>query len=95
MNPSPRYAVEFMAKAGTRRVSGGSAIAARLRTISRENGEVAGHPSSIDVRGSDSHLFISNHRTHLDPLYISVALGRRITATTYNINRLSELFSPI
>ncbi|WOL19117.1 putative glycerol-3-phosphate acyltransferase 3 [Canna indica] len=52
-------------------------------------------PSSVDVRAGGSHIFISNHRTLLDPLYISAALGRRVTATTYSISRLSELLSPI
>ncbi|KAJ3669307.1 hypothetical protein LUZ60_011257 [Juncus effusus] len=41
------------------------------------------------------HIYVCNHRTLLDPLYISGAIGRHITATTYSISRLSEILSPI
>ncbi|URE02321.1 glycerol-3-phosphate acyltransferase [Musa troglodytarum] len=46
-------------------------------------------------RGDGSQLYICNHRTLLDGLYISAALGRHLTATTYSVSRISEWFSPI
>ncbi|RZS04875.1 hypothetical protein BHM03_00035293 [Ensete ventricosum] len=46
-------------------------------------------------RGDGSQLYICNHRTLLDALYISAALGRHVTATTYSVSRISEWFSPI
>ncbi|URE19292.1 glycerol-3-phosphate acyltransferase [Musa troglodytarum] len=40
-------------------------------------------------------LYISNHRTLLDPLYISAVLGHHVTATTYSVSRISEMLSPV
>ncbi|KAL3687499.1 hypothetical protein R1sor_013808 [Riccia sorocarpa] len=48
-------------------------------------------------RGGDgkSVLFVCSHRTLLDPIFLSTALRRRVTAVTYSISRLSEFLSPI
>ncbi|XP_008777122.2 glycerol-3-phosphate acyltransferase RAM2-like [Phoenix dactylifera] len=40
-------------------------------------------------------LFICSHRTLLDPIFLSTALGRPIAAVTYSVSRLSEFLSPI
>lgn len=42
-----------------------------------------------------SHLFVCNHRTLIDPIYVSIALNKPVTAVTYSLSRLSELLSPI
>ncbi|KAF0912893.1 hypothetical protein E2562_019473 [Oryza meyeriana var. granulata] len=40
-------------------------------------------------------LFACSHRTLLDAIFLSVALGRPVAAVTYSLSRLSELLSPI
>ncbi|KAJ7283040.1 hypothetical protein O6H91_19G020200 [Diphasiastrum complanatum] len=40
-------------------------------------------------------LFVCSHRTLLDPIFVSIALRRHVTAVTYSISRLTEALSPI
>lgn len=40
-------------------------------------------------------LFVCNHRTLLDPLYISHVLDQPLSAVTYSLSRINELISPI
>ncbi|KAF5204675.1 Glycerol-3-phosphate acyltransferase 3 protein [Thalictrum thalictroides] len=40
-------------------------------------------------------LYVCNHKTLLDPLYLSVTLNKPITAVTYSLSRISELLAPI
>lgn len=40
-------------------------------------------------------LYVCNHRTLLDPLYLSVALDRSLIGVSYSLSRISEMLSPI
>ncbi|XP_010921417.2 probable glycerol-3-phosphate acyltransferase 3 [Elaeis guineensis] len=41
------------------------------------------------------HLYVCNHRTLLDPVFISAALNKIVTAVTYSVSPISEALSPI
>ncbi|KAH9626858.1 hypothetical protein KSS87_002258 [Heliosperma pusillum] len=40
-------------------------------------------------------LYVCNHKTLLDPLYLSYTLMKPLTAVTYSLSRLSEMLAPI
>lgn len=52
-------------------------------------------PAAKKSTGQTGVLFVSSHRTLLDPVFLSAALGRPIPAVTYSLSRLSEIMSPI
>lgn len=56
---------------------------------------VKGHPPPQTTKTGHGTMFVCSHRTLLDPIFLSAALGRPITAVTYSISRLSEFLSPI
>ncbi|XP_037473910.1 glycerol-3-phosphate acyltransferase RAM2-like [Triticum dicoccoides] len=45
--------------------------------------------------GRKGVLFVMSHRTLLDPIFLSAAIGRPVAAVTYSLSRLSEFLSPI
>ncbi|GLT96428.1 hypothetical protein SLE2022_140500 [Rubroshorea leprosula] len=50
----------------------------------------------LDTKGKQrGALFVCNHRTLLDPIYLSFSLARSVTAVTYSISWITELVSPI
>ncbi|XP_010259703.1 PREDICTED: probable glycerol-3-phosphate acyltransferase 3 [Nelumbo nucifera] len=51
--------------------------------------------SVIPTRKAKGTLYVCNHRTLLDPVYLSAALNKPLTAVTYSLSRVSELLSPI
>ncbi|XAR51791.1 Glycerol-3-phosphate 2-O-acyltransferase [Bertholletia excelsa] len=52
-------------------------------------------PPAKKSTGQTGVLFVCSHRTLLDPIFLSTALGRPIPAVTYSLSRLSEIISPI
>ncbi|GJM84535.1 hypothetical protein PR202_ga00215 [Eleusine coracana subsp. coracana] len=52
-------------------------------------------PRAERAAGRTGVLFACSHRTLLDPIFLSAALGRPVAAVTYSLSRLSEFLSPI
>lgn len=40
-------------------------------------------------------LYVCNHRTLLDPIFVSIGVMKPLTAVTYSLSRFSEVVSPI
>ncbi|KAK9070061.1 hypothetical protein SSX86_010460 [Deinandra increscens subsp. villosa] len=53
------------------------------------------YPPSHDHKQHRGRLYVCNHRTLLDPLYLSFGLKKPFIAVTYSLSRMSEIFSPI
>ncbi|MED6151936.1 hypothetical protein PIB30_087072 [Stylosanthes scabra] len=61
-------------------------------TVSREPASA----SSIEKQNhKEGMLYVCNHRTLLDPLYISCVLKKPLSAVIYSLSRFNELVSPI
>ncbi|KAI5062956.1 hypothetical protein GOP47_0021503 [Adiantum capillus-veneris] len=56
---------------------------------------VKGNPP-LDM-GTRKHgvLFVCTHRTLLDPIFVSCAVRRPVSAVTYSLSRVSEIISPV
>ncbi|EHA8587591.1 glycerol-3-phosphate 2-O-acyltransferase 6-like [Cocos nucifera] len=52
-------------------------------------------PASVGTPSRRGTLYVCNHRTLLDPVMISTAIQRKLTAVTYSLSRFSEVISPI
>ncbi|KAI3732514.1 hypothetical protein L1987_63719 [Smallanthus sonchifolius] len=53
------------------------------------------NPRSHDHKQHKGRLYVCNHRTLLDPLYLSFGLKKPFAAVTYSLSRMSEILSPI
>lgn len=53
------------------------------------------HKGDHDKHKQDGVLYVCNHRTLLDPIYVSIALAKPLTAVIYSLSRVTELFAPI
>ncbi|XP_057963558.1 probable glycerol-3-phosphate acyltransferase 3 [Malania oleifera] len=67
----------------------------RLRFTKALLNPIKTHEDHIRSPKGRGILYVCNHRTLLDPLYLSFTLNKNITAVTYSLSRLSELLAPI
>ncbi|XP_072997455.1 probable glycerol-3-phosphate acyltransferase 3 [Typha latifolia] len=51
--------------------------------------------ASDDSSKGKGQLFACNHRTLIDPIYISIALNKPVRAVSYSLSRVSEILAPI
>lgn len=73
----------------------GSVIGVTTRVINSpvHTGQVGSEPHAQP--SPTGHLYVCNHRTLLDPVYISAMLNKQVSAVTYSVSRVTELISPI
>ncbi|KAL8228668.1 hypothetical protein R6Q57_013568 [Mikania cordata] len=53
------------------------------------------HINPIHKKLAKGTLYACNHKTLLDPIYISMAIMKPVTALTYSVSRFSEFLSPL
>lgn len=53
------------------------------------------HLQSKVQNSTSGLLYVCNHRTLLDPLFLSFGLKKPLAAVTYSLSRMSEILSPI
>ncbi|KAK3140009.1 hypothetical protein QOZ80_5AG0394060 [Eleusine coracana subsp. coracana] len=52
-------------------------------------------PCHVTSTGGGGQLYACNHRTLIDPVYVSIALDRPVRAVSYSLSRVSDFLSPI
>ncbi|GAB2285062.1 hypothetical protein Dimus_019518 [Dionaea muscipula] len=52
-------------------------------------------PAENDVATKLGVLYVCSHRTLLDPVMLSVSLGKPLTAVTYSLSKMSEMIAPL
>ncbi|KAG2630003.1 hypothetical protein PVAP13_3KG514600 [Panicum virgatum] len=52
-------------------------------------------PTASGGAAAAGELYACNHRTLIDPVYVSIALDRRVRAVSYSLSRVSDVLSPI
>ncbi|KAJ1377238.1 Phospholipid/glycerol acyltransferase [Sesbania bispinosa] len=67
-------------------------------------GTLSGMFIDLNVKGSSNPerpelnkgvLYVCTHRTLLDPVFLSICLGKPLTAVTYSLSKVSEFIAPI
>ncbi|OAY69111.1 putative glycerol-3-phosphate acyltransferase 3 [Ananas comosus] len=61
------------------------------------------HPSNLSPKSSSDHhaskrkgqLYVGNHRTLIDAIYVSFALNKSVSVVAYGVSRISEIISPV
>lgn len=71
-----------------------SSIGMKAR-VSRDKSFTPLSNTNSPIEKRSGTLYVCNHRTLLDPIYISIALRKTVSAVTYSISPVTEMFSPI
>ncbi|KAG6419414.1 hypothetical protein SASPL_121636 [Salvia splendens] len=69
-------------------------LAIALGTATGIDLRISGH-APPRVAGSAGVLYVCSHRTLLDPVFLSTALRKPLTAVTYSLSKMSEIMAPI
>lgn len=56
---------------------------------------VPNEPQVVQNAKPKGVLYVCNHRTLLDPLYLCFSLGKNLHAVTYSLSKISEILAPI
>ncbi|KAK9086248.1 hypothetical protein Syun_028642 [Stephania yunnanensis] len=67
----------------------------KLRLVTLPNNLPSLNISTNDTKQKKGVLYVCNHRTLMDPLYLSTILNKPVTAVTYSLSKVSELLAPI
>lgn len=70
-------------------------LAVLLAMASGVNLRIQGLAPSTSQTGNKGILYVCTHRTLLDPIFLTGALNKPLTAVTYSLSRMSEILSPI
>jgi glycerol-3-phosphate acyltransferase len=57
--------------------------------------ELKGHIPPTPANHKNGVLYVCSHRTLLDPVFLSTALAKPLTAVTYSLSKMSEVIAPI
>ncbi|KAL1560549.1 amino-acid N-acetyltransferase [Salvia divinorum] len=69
-------------------------LAVILGTATGIDLQVSGHAPPRTAGGAGV-LYVCSHRTLLDPVFLSTALRKPLTAVTYSLSKMSEIMAPI
>jgi glycerol-3-phosphate acyltransferase len=58
-------------------------------------GTLVSRPSSSTEEKSRGILYVCNHKTLLDPIYVSIALMKPVSAAVYSVSTIAERLAPI
>ncbi|XP_073284035.1 glycerol-3-phosphate acyltransferase 1-like [Primulina huaijiensis] len=69
-------------------------LAIFVGSLSGINLRLKGSAPNISPNGKGV-LYVCTHRTLLDPVFLSISLGKSLTAVTYSLSKMSEILAPI
>ncbi|KAL9243951.1 hypothetical protein vseg_017781 [Gypsophila vaccaria] len=68
-----------------------SGVRLRIKGIGPNSTQYGADPS----HGRKGVLYVCTHRTLLDPVMLAMCLGKKLTAVTYSLSKMSEVIAPL